>query len=109
MAWLVRDGDVLASVELADTPGRRRRGLIGRHDLEGVLVLRPCRHVHSLGLRFSLDVACCDDDGFVLRTAVLAPWRLGPIARHTAFVVEARAGAFERWQLTVGDCLEIRE
>ncbi len=109
MAWLVRDGDVLASTEVAETAAARRRGLIGREDLEGALVLRPCRHVHTVGMRFPLDVACCDDHGVVLRTLSLAPWRVAPIVWRTAFVVEARAGAFERWQLRAGDRLEVTE
>ncbi len=109
MAWLVRDGDVLASAEVAATPRSRRRGLIGRRDLEGALVLRPCRHVHSLGMRFALDVACCDGSGVVLRTCTLAPWRVAPLVWRTAFVVEAKAGAFERWRLVAGDRLEVTE
>jgi len=109
MPWLVRDGDVLAAIEVADTPARRRRGLLGRDDLDGALVLRPCRHVHTFGMRFPIDVAFCARDGQVLRTRSLAPWRVGPLVLRAAFVVEARAGAFERWGLRVGDCVEVRE
>ena len=41
MAWLVREGDVLATAEVAETRRARRRGLLGRRDFEGALVLRP--------------------------------------------------------------------
>lgn len=108
MAWLVRDGDVLATAELADTARAKRRGLIGRDDVEGALVLRPCRHVHTARMRFAIDVALCDAHGRVLRMLTLAPWRVSPLLRQTAFVVEARAGAFERWGLSVGDTIELR-
>ena len=60
MAWLVRDGDVLAAAEVADGARARRRGLLGRDAFEGALVLRPCRHVHTFGMRFPIDVAFCD-------------------------------------------------
>lgn len=108
MAWLVRDGDVLAAAEVADTGRSRRRGLLGRDSFEGALVLQPCRHVHTLRMRFPLDVAFCDREGRVLRTCTLRPWRLAPLVRHAHFVVEAQEGAFDRWSLHVGDALEVR-
>lgn len=108
MAWLLRDQRVLATVEVADTRRARRRGLLGRDDVDGALVLRPCRHVHSLGMRFELDVAFCAADGRVLRTHALRPWRLSPFVPGAAFVIEARRGAFERWELRAGDRVEVR-
>ncbi len=107
MAWLLSDGRVLAGAETAATRRARRRGLLGRTGFEGALVLRPCRHVHTLGMRFAIDVACCDASGRVLRTFTLEPWRLAPIVRHTAFVIEAEAGAFERWGLKPDAVVEI--
>jgi uncharacterized membrane protein (UPF0127 family) len=108
MAWLVRGEDVLAAAEVAVTRRQRRRGLVGRDALEGVLVLRPCRQVHTLRMRFPIDVAFCDRDGFVLHTASLAPWRLSRPVPRAYFAVEARAGAFDRWKLVVGDIVEVR-
>jgi uncharacterized protein len=109
MAWILRDGDVLASAEVARTRRERVRGLLGRDGIDGALVLRPCRHVHTIGMRFPLDVAFCDHDGRVVRTCTLARWRLSPIVRRAAWVVEANAGAFGRWGLRAGDTLEVRE
>jgi len=108
MSWLVRDGDVLAATEIADRARDRRRGLLGRDGIEGAIVLRPCRHVHTFGMRFGIDVAFCDEDGVVLRTVTLSPWRMSPVVLRSAFVVEAEAGAFDRWRLRTGDCLELR-
>jgi uncharacterized membrane protein (UPF0127 family) len=106
--WLVRDGEVLAAAEVASDGRSRRRGLLGRDRFEGALVLRPCRHVHTLGMRFAIDVAFCDVQGVVLKTRTLAPWRLSPVVYRAAFAVEAEAGAFERWGLHDGDRLELR-
>jgi uncharacterized membrane protein (UPF0127 family) len=109
MAWIVRDGDVLATAEIACTSRARRHGLLGRDGLDGALVLRPCRSVHTLFMRFPIDVAFCDRDGVVLRTCSLRPWRLSPFVARAGFAVEAEAGAFERWRLHPGDQLEIKE
>ena len=57
MPWLVTDdARVLASCEIADSRTARRTGLLGRDHLEGALVLTPCRWVHTLGMRFPIDV-----------------------------------------------------
>jgi uncharacterized membrane protein (UPF0127 family) len=106
--WLVREGDVLATAEVAPDGRARRRGLLGRDTVEGVLVLRPCRHVHTFGMRFPIDVAFCAVTGVVLRTCTLVPRRFSPIVPRSAFALEAAAGAFDRWRLRVGDQVELR-
>ena len=108
MAWLVRDGEVLAAAEVANSGRARRRGLMHRDGFDGALVLRPCRNVHTAGMRFAIDVAFCDAEGVVLHTSTLAPWRISPVVLRAAFAVEAEAGAFDRWRVTRGDRLELR-
>jgi uncharacterized membrane protein (UPF0127 family) len=109
MAWIVRDGEVLATAELADSHPARRRGVIGRDDLDGALVLRPCRQVHTFGVRFPLDIAFCDQFGTVLRVKTLRRRRVSTLVWSSAMVIEARAGAFERWRLREGDVVEVKE
>ncbi len=109
MAWLVRDGDVLASAEVARRVRERTQGLLGRDAVPGALVLRPCRQVHTFGMRFPIDVAFCDRDGTVLRTVTVAPWRVTRVVWRAGFVVEAAAGAFDRWHLQAGDTVEVKE
>ena len=108
MSWLVRNGDVLATAELADAAQARRRGLLGRDSFAGALVIQPCRNVHTARMRFPIDVAFCDAEGMVLRTVRMVPWRVSPYVRKAAFVIEAEAGAFDRWGLRAGDQLEVR-
>ncbi len=108
MTWLVRDDDVLAVAEVPDTRRRRTRGLVGRNDVEGALVLRPCRQVHTFGMRFPIDVAFCDRSGFVLHLCTLPPRRVSRPVWRSSFVIEARAGSFERWKLRPGDVMEIK-
>jgi uncharacterized membrane protein (UPF0127 family) len=109
MAWLLRGEQVLAAVELAERRRDRYRGLLGRERIEGALVLRPCRSVHTVGMRFPIDVAFCTRDLTVLRTVSLRPNRVTRPSLRACCVIEAEAGAFERWKLRPGDVLEIRE
>jgi hypothetical protein len=107
MPWLLRDGEVLASAEVATSRAARRRGLLGRDEIDGALVLEPCRQVHSFGMRVPIDVVWCDRDGRVLRIASLKPRRVSRPVLRARFVVEAEAGAAERWALHVGDAVEV--
>jgi uncharacterized membrane protein (UPF0127 family) len=109
MPWLVSDGRVLASLEIADSSGARRRGLIGRDGIEGALLLRPARSIHTLRMRFPIDVAYCDADLVVVRTATFNPNRIGLPVRRARAVIEAEAGSFARWGLRPGDALEVEE
>jgi uncharacterized protein len=107
-AWLVSDGRVLASLEVASGRAERRRGLLGRDGLDGALLLERVRWVHTVGMRFPIDVAYLDADGNVLKTVRMGRLHVGVPVIKARSVVEAEAGAFARWGLHVGDRLEVR-
>jgi len=108
MAWLVCDARVLASAELAVGRRDRRRGLLGRSSIEGALVIEPCRWIHTIGMKFPIDVAYLDADGIVVKTIQMQRFRVGIPVWNARSVIEAEAGAFGRWGLRVGDEIEIR-
>lgn len=109
MPWLLRDDKVLASLDVADSPRLRARGLLGRDGIEGALLLTPARSVHTVGMRFAIDVAYCDADLTVLRTSRMAPNRIGRPCVHARSVLEAEAGAFAEWGVAPGVTLEVRQ
>ena len=110
MSWLLRDGDVLASLE------DRRPGW--QASLQGALVLRGVTVVQTLtgSHAQALDVAWCtraelDGGGPALRVrriSVVGPRRVAPPHLGGGGLVVAPAGTFERWRLNVGDRLEVR-
>ena len=105
----MRGEDVLCSVEVASAHAARVRGLLGRDGLEGGLLLPRCRSVHTMGMRFPIDVAFLDRDGRVVAVvAPMRPWRVGRARLKARQILEAEAGAFERWRIAVGDVLEVR-
>jgi hypothetical protein len=112
MSWLVRrvpnaDDEVLAAAEVAASRAERRRGLLGRDQIDGVLVLEPCRAVHTIRMRMPIDVIWCAADGRVLRIATMKPGRVSRPVLRARFVIEAATGAADRWRLGVGDDLEV--
>lgn len=108
MPWLVRDGTVLATLEVAESIRERTHGLLGRDGIDGAVLLRPARSVHTFRMRFPIDVAFIDGELRVIRMVTMAPNRITlPVWRARA-VVEAEAGAFGRWALKLSDQLEVR-
>lgn len=104
-AWLLRDGEVLAGLEVPSGVLARSRGLLGRDSVEGAMLIRA-RSVHTVGMRFAIDVAWCDRSLTVLATTTLVPFRVALPRRRCRYILEARAGAFEQWHLRPGDQLE---
>ncbi|MGI9657455.1 MAG: DUF192 domain-containing protein [Gaiellaceae bacterium] len=95
--------------EIAATPVRRMRGLLGRAALgpgEGVL-LKPAGSVHTWFMRFSIDVVFLDRDMRVLKVAAnVAPWRARS-CRGAKSALELRAGESERRGIELGERLAV--
>jgi len=98
---------VALEVDVAASRAARRRGLLGRESLgatEGLL-LSPCKAVHTVGMRFPIDVIFIDRDGRAVRIVpALAPWRIAMSARAKA-VIELAAGQAAASDIRVGDLL----
>ncbi len=109
MPWLVRDTRVIASLEIVDTPAGRRRGLLGRNGIEGAMLLRRTRSVHTMRMCFAIDVAHLDRNLTVLSITTMQPGRIGRWHRRADCVLEAEAGSFRAWGVQTGDLLEIKE
>jgi len=108
MPWLVAGEQVVASLEIADTHRGRRRGLLGRDGIEGALLLSPARSVHTIGMKFPIDVAHLDKDMVVLFVVTMKPGRVGRYCRSSRMVVEAEAGSLRRWGIEPGVQLETK-
>lgn len=92
-------------LEVASSLGRRTRGLLGRdaESLRGrALLLTPAQGVHTLGMRFPLDVAYLDRRLTVLAVRTMRPHRLGHPRLRARYVLEAEAGAFALWGVRPG-------
>jgi len=97
---------------IADGHWSRLRGLIGKgpHDFgDGHgLWITPCRGVHTLGMRFPIDVAYLDSDHIVVHVeTALRPWRFAPIRFRASSVLELPENTLYATGTTIGDELEI--
>jgi uncharacterized membrane protein (UPF0127 family) len=93
---------------MATNPALRLRGLLGKKELpagEGIL-LRPCASVHTMFMRFPIDVVFCDADLCVLSVAAQVPkWRMRG-QRGAKVAIELTAGQAAKKGLVPGESLK---
>ena len=84
-------------VLLATRLSSRMRGLLFAPESDDLMVLLPCRDIHTFGMRYAIDVAFLDASGKVVqsRRDVLPNKRLR--CSHAVAVVERRAIPREVW------------
>jgi len=104
-------GTVLAErVKVADTSITRFIGLLGRRGLpagEGLLI-KPSNGVHTLGMRFSIDVLLLDRAGFVVAAYNnLRPFRVTRLNWKAAMALELPPGTIGGSRTERGDQLLI--
>jgi uncharacterized membrane protein (UPF0127 family) len=104
-------GRLLASrVEKADDAASRSKGLLGRASLdaeEGLWIV-PCPMIHTLFMKFPIDVIFLTKDLSVARVIEnLKPWRLSPWVLSAYSVLELKGGVL-LGSVRAGDRLELR-
>jgi uncharacterized membrane protein (UPF0127 family) len=108
MPTLTLDGAPLAEVEEARSLAERSRGLLGRDGIDTGLVLRPASSVHTLGMRFAIDVVYVARSGEVLAVTTMRPRRMGLPRFRSKWILETEAGRCEQWGIAKGRTLKLQ-
>ena len=98
---------------LAHTHWSRLPGLLGvsEDDFRNGfgLWIRPCRGVHTLAMRFPIDVVYLNRAGTVVHVEHnLQPWRFSPIRMQASSVLELPSHTVARTGTAAGDSIEIK-
>lgn len=98
---------------VAQTHWSRLRGLLGvSPDDFGNgrgLWIRPCRGVHTLAMRFPIDVLYLNRAGTVVHVEHnLQPWRFSPVRMQAASVLELPSHTLAKTGTALGDRIEIK-
>jgi uncharacterized membrane protein (UPF0127 family) len=105
-----RESFISLSVAAADTHLARLKGLVGRLRLksdDGIWVV-PSQGVHTIGVLFAIDLIYLDADHRVVHTIEsFGTFRIGPIRRNCASVLELPTRTIYSSQTHVGDELLI--
>jgi uncharacterized membrane protein (UPF0127 family) len=106
-----RTGEVLVDrARLATSITSRSIGLLGKKGLgpHEALVIRPCWSIHTLFMRFRLDVLFLGKDGAVRKVIHSMPAYRFAASRGARDTIEMAPGVLADRDLLVGDILEIR-
>jgi len=93
----------------ANTVLKRMVGLLnrGRFDRGEGLLLDRCYGIHTVGMRFPIDVLFLDKDLHVIRAIkALPPWRTCAV-KKSVYVLEVPVGAIEASRTGEGDQIQI--
>jgi len=96
---------LLGTVLVAERLAERMRGLLGRDGLPSGtgMLLDPCGSVHTLGMRFPIDVIYFDAEWRVVRIARdVRPWRMSMGGWRARATLEIHAGGFDFSRLDQG-------
>ncbi len=101
--------EVGTHIECAEDSFSRLFGLLGREGLEPGegLWIRPSSGVHTMGMRFSIDVVGLDKHMRVVRLWTnLKPFRATSLSLAVQSVIELAAGEIEARSIHLGDGME---
>jgi uncharacterized protein len=104
----IGDTDIRVPLEIAASYRARTRGLLGREGIPGrAMLLTPASSVHTVRMRFAVDVAYLDRRLRVLAVRTMPPGRLGRPRLRARHVLEAEAGAMAGWGLRPGVAVDV--
>jgi len=105
-----RNNAFLGDVLVADTLFTRTKGLLGTKDLAAWngLLIKPCKQVHTLGMRFPISVWYIDHENRIISIIdTLMPNRIAPCVRDSLYILEFPEKWAELMNTSEGDCLEL--
>lgn len=107
-----RQAYLATQLAIADTHWTRLRGLVGTSfdDFRNSfgLWIKPCRGVHTLAMRFPIDVVYLDRSLTVIHIEKnLRPWRFAPVRLQAASVLELPCQTVTGTGTALGDKIEI--
>jgi uncharacterized membrane protein (UPF0127 family) len=106
------DKELASNVVVAERILDRMKGLIGKDGLyEGeALWIRPCKSIHTIGMRFPIDVVFLDFDNRVVESREkMPPFRLTRTYLKASTVLELPAGTLSLTETRKGDTISFVE
>jgi hypothetical protein len=107
---VTQDTELAADLDAATNIFSRMKGLLGRRSLpagEGLLI-RPCKSIHTFGMKFPIDVLFLDAHSTVIAALPdMKPGRISSFYAAATSVIELPAGTIEQSSTQPGDTVAL--
>lgn len=104
------DSIVIRNVDIASGFVERLRGLMFAQSIPDNygLLIKPCKQIHMLNMKFPLDIIYLSEDNTVVHIDEnMRPWTIGRTVKSAQYVIEVNAGTCARCDLSLGDRLTV--
>ncbi len=105
--------ETIAIVKFANDYISRLKGLMFKKDLNYVLVLKPSTSshrffssVHTLFMKFSIDIIFLDEKKKVFEIITISPWKFHTPKKPSHYILEIKKGLIEKYEIAIGDKLD---
>ncbi len=108
----ITNNKILAvDARIADTFFNRLKGLLGSKNLDQGqgLIIRPCNSIHTIGMKYDIDVIFIDERDYVVKISKAIRAGRFAVCQKSAYVLELPAGTISRTGTKVGDKISISD
>ncbi|MHC1717118.1 MAG: DUF192 domain-containing protein [Acidaminococcaceae bacterium] len=100
---------IATEAKIADNFITRLKGLLGTDHLKegSALIIRPCNGIHTLGMKYSIDVIFIDKSDKVIKIVSDMPSRKISTCNNASYVIETPSGVIRMTNTTIGDIISI--
>ena len=106
----IKNNEILASdARIAASFMDRLKGLLGTKKLDQGqgLIIRPCNSIHTIGMKYSIDIIFLDKQNKVVKIVMDMHSGRVSICNSASYVVELPSGVASSTNTTVGDLISI--
>lgn len=103
---------VIATLKFANSYFSRLKGLMFKKKLNYALVLKPSNSkyrffssIHTLFIRFTMDVVFLNKDQVVFEIIQISPWKFYIPKGPANYIIEMEKGVIEKYKIAIGDKL----
>ncbi|MDO5814667.1 MAG: DUF192 domain-containing protein [Methanobrevibacter sp.] len=99
------DEQVNIKIVVADTFLKRFKGLMFKNDFDECMLFCNLKDssIHTLFMKFEIDVYFLDENRVIFEKASLKPWKFHKPEKQAKYILECRKNSLN---LRIGDCLE---
>ncbi len=104
-----RNTTISENTTIAKTLSSRTKGLLGRDFLDkgSALILDPCNNIHTLFMRFNIDVIFLNRNNIVVGLVKnIKPFRISPIFFSAKLAIELPSNTIQSTQTRIKDLIK---